>query len=387
MARNPELEKAILDDPSNVDAYLVYADYLQTQGDPRGELITLFHQNKIDEANAFIEKHAAELYGPLLPYRKVLDGSGASAFTWRLGFIRSARVGYCAYSSDDAKDGDEDATSDRAVAALLSHPSGMFLEELVVTINMLEDGGYFEPVVHAIAKHGAPALRRLRLGEFIHAGPGGAEDGYEYEISWTGIGDATELWKALPRLEKLELQVGLGSTSAGGNQDRFGTIELPKLKSLEIVTGGMSQDCARSLAAANWPALESMHLWFGSNNYGAGGTVDDIAPILDGERLPKLERLGLMNAEFTDDICARLPGAKVLPRLKDLSLAYGMMTDAGAKSLLESPKAFAHLGSLDVSANYLGSDTVASLERLAKEVQSGEQKDAADNYRYVSLSE
>ena len=41
MAIYPKLLQAISDDINNLDNYLVVADYLQEQGDPRGELIAL----------------------------------------------------------------------------------------------------------------------------------------------------------------------------------------------------------------------------------------------------------------------------------------------------------------------------------------------------------
>lgn len=41
LPRNPELEHAALTDYGNHDAWRVYADWLQAQGDPRGELIAL----------------------------------------------------------------------------------------------------------------------------------------------------------------------------------------------------------------------------------------------------------------------------------------------------------------------------------------------------------
>jgi uncharacterized protein (TIGR02996 family) len=57
---NPELAEAILADPDAVDGYLVYGDWLQSQGDPLGELVAL--QCKLAEgADAALEKKAAEL--------------------------------------------------------------------------------------------------------------------------------------------------------------------------------------------------------------------------------------------------------------------------------------------------------------------------------------
>jgi uncharacterized protein (TIGR02996 family) len=386
MARSPDLEAKLIEDPSDVDAYLVYADFLQTKGDPRGELITLFHRGKVDEAEAFLEEHADELYGPLKNYRTTFDGSDEKAFEWRLGFIRKATLSYDSNSADEVEvEGDEEVALEKGLAALLTHPSGMFLEELVVPMNMLDDGAYFEAIVKTIAEHGAPALRRLRIGEFTHAGPGGGENDYEYEISWTSLGDASGLWKAVPRLRHLVLQVGLGGTSADSTKDILGSIDLPLLQHLEVITGGMAKDCLQSFAEAKLPALERLDLWLGSSSYGFEGGIEHVEKILEGTNLPKLRRLGLMNTEIADEICERLPSAKILPRLEELSLAHGTMSDAGAQALARGAPAFAHLSLIDLSDNNIGDDGIAGLAALGSKVTTGKQK--GDDERYVSLSE
>ena len=123
----------------------------------------------------------------------------------------------------------------------------------------------------------------------------------------------------------------------------------------------------------------------GDPNYGFEGSIEDLEPIIEGSRLPKLEHLGLMNCELADEICDRLAGAKVLPRLKELSLAYGTMTDAGARALANAKGALTHLQRLDVQANCLTSEGIAAVEGLCLEVITDEQKGADE--RYVSLSE
>ena len=47
MARNPELERTILADPDNEEAYQVYADWLQSEGDPRGELAAVIGKSPV----------------------------------------------------------------------------------------------------------------------------------------------------------------------------------------------------------------------------------------------------------------------------------------------------------------------------------------------------
>jgi uncharacterized protein (TIGR02996 family) len=93
MERNRDLEDALRADPSNVAPYLVYADFLQSRGDPRGELIMLQHAGKKAEAEAFLSANADSTYGPLKNYRTTFDGEERNAFEWHLGFIRSVVTG------------------------------------------------------------------------------------------------------------------------------------------------------------------------------------------------------------------------------------------------------------------------------------------------------
>lgn len=384
MGKREELEAKLIEHPNDVELRMVYADLLQSTGDPRGELIVLSHR----EANVddYMTKHEAALLGPLARFKKTFDHDPQPAFTWHLGFIKSAKLGYennCAGELDEDHD---ECTADLAVAALLQHPSALLLEELTITMNMLEDGMYFDKVVKAIAQYGAPALRSLRLGEFQHAGPGGVDNGYDYEISWSSLGDASGVWSKVPRLERLRIQLGLGGSSASGDADRIGTFDLPRLRHLEVITGGMNADCARSFAAGKLPVAEHIDLWFGSSNYGGDATVKDLAPLLAGDGVPKLTHLGLVNAELTDDLVEALATSRLLPRLAELDLAHGMMTDAGAQTIAKHPDAFRHLAKLDLSNNFLTTEGVNAVRGVCP-IVSNEQRNPDDDYRYVALAE
>ena len=50
MVRNAELEQAILDERDDPAPYRVYADWLESRGDPRGELIAL--QQQVDAGDS-----------------------------------------------------------------------------------------------------------------------------------------------------------------------------------------------------------------------------------------------------------------------------------------------------------------------------------------------
>ena len=373
-----QLEAWLIENPDDDETRLVYADLLQGIGDPRGALIAM-----MDEADESVEdyfdKHAEALLGPLHDFTKALDGTGEESFEWRLGFIYAARL---AYDSNSAKGNVE---LGHVLTTLLRHPSGMLLEELTIATNMLDDGMYFEPVVKALAEVGSRSLRKLRIGSF-QAPPGGDDTSeYEYQISWTSLGDASMLWAKLPNLRELTLQVGLGNTSAKGAVDRVGMLVLPKLESLTVITGGMSAECLASFANAKIPEVKSLELWTGSSDYGAGGSLADLAPLFVGTSFPKLERLGLKNSEFTDEIRGALASSAILPRLQELDLAYGTMTDDGAEVIANGT---AHIRRLDVSANYLTEAGIAALTDVCPAVIDGEQKSDEDGTdRYVSLGE
>lgn len=382
MGKREELEAKLIDNPQDAELRMVYADLLQSTGDPRGELIVLQAKGSGDAA-AYFKKHEDAFLGSLARFAKTFEHEPRDAFTWKDGFIKSAAVGYESYSAGDNDEDHEECTADRVVAALLQHPSAMLLEDLTVTMNMLEDGMYFEPVCKAIAQYRAPALRTLRIGEYQQAGPGGVDNNYDYENSWAGIGDASDLWQAVPRLEALRIQANLGGASVGGN-DTIGTFDLPRLRRLEVVTGGLAAKNAQSFARGRLPALEAMDLWFGSDNYGGDAGVGDLEELLAGTRVPKLARLGIMNASFVDELLPVLARSPLLARLSELSFAHGTLGDDGVEAITQHADAFRHLKALDVSNNYLSSDAVAALRKVCPVVSETQR---ADDDRYVALSE
>src|SRR5262249_49301398 len=146
-------------------------------------------------------------------------------------------------------------------------------------------------------------------------------------------GDFSKLWSKLPRLETLILQ---------GGSWTLGQLDLPALKSAEFRTGGLSRASIQSISTAKWANLERLHIWFGDENYGAECNVGDLEAILNGKGLPKLKSLGLMNAEFSDEIARAVSRAPILKQLETLDLSMGTMGDAGAATIAEST-AFKHL--------------------------------------------
>lgn len=372
-ASNPELEAAILQNPDNADAYLVYGDWLQRQGDPRGELIALQHAAmgaSGDEA-AKLKKQVAALLkksqGTLLG--DLADAVDEEELTveWHLGFIRTARVGQ--------KDYDSERDVGELVKELLAHPSARFLRGLTVGMAHYDDENDYSGVVESLTEAltelgGSKTLQSLFIGDFEYPD--------DTEISWSHIHDVSAFYKLMPNLRSLRLR---------GASAELGNIDLPELREFSIETGGLPLSAVKSIASAKWPKLERLEVWFGSDNYGAEGGVDDIQPILDGKGLPNLKSLGLCNAEFVDELCKLLPKAKVLPQLEKLDLSRGTMSDEGARILAENAAAFAHLKGMDLTENTLTDDGARLVAKLCPNVSTGNQREYDEEYRYAAVGE
>ncbi|MEV0459967.1 STM4015 family protein [Catellatospora methionotrophica] len=216
-------------------------------------------------------------------------------------------------------------------------------------------------------------LRALFLGEMTYE---------ECEISWIQQADITALLEALPLLEVLTVR---GATGLGLKPLRH-----TALRSLTIESGGLPADVVRAVAECDLPALTHLELWLGTENYGGDATVDDLAPILAGTRLPALTSLALRDAEIADLVAVALAGAPVVARLRELDLSLGMLSDEGAAALLAG-QPLTHLRKLDLHHHFIGAPV---LERLTAELAaSGVELDASGaderdwDDRYIAVSE
>ncbi|MEO3784465.1 STM4015 family protein [Actinocorallia sp. B10E7] len=214
-----------------------------------------------------------------------------------------------------------------------------------------------------------PALKALFFGEWLQE---------ETEISWIEQGDVTPLFTAFPGLETVVIR--------GGSGMELSPISNPVLRELKLETGGLPGAVARALGGSDLPALRSLELWLGVEEYGGDTTVADLGPLLSGERFPELRHLGLQNAENQDEIAAAVAGAPVVARLESLSLSMGVLTDEGAEALL-SGQPLGHLKRLDLHHHYLSAEMTERIRAALPgvEVDLGELQ--TDDWRYVAVGE
>jgi uncharacterized protein (TIGR02996 family) len=364
-ARYTDLERAIVENPEDRDAWLVLSDFQQSKGDPRGELVALQLAGEADEAKlkaskSYLQKHREALLGPLAEHEKVHDGSKTDAFTWRRGFIHAARLS-CP---------DDDADASAIVELLLRHPSGRFLSELTIGMDGIPSDGDLSSVIHVLAEQMVPTLRKLHLGDFEYPD--------ECEMSWFNVGDLKELWRAVPRLAHLIVQ---------GNFT-LGEVAHDKLERLELRTGGLPAVVARSVSAATLPNIRWLEVWYGSEGYGGDASFFDVAPLLARHDLPLLRHLGLRNCEFTDEICDGIAKSRVLRQLESLDLSMGTMSDTGVEAIVAFAPAFKHLKTIDVSDSWISNDALAQLKKLGPTIIDHDQQEAdGPEDRYVSVGE
>ena len=271
-----ELEDQIRARPDDPGPYLVYADWLQHKGDPRGDLITL--QAKLAGAPddkelraaeaALLAEHRAYLLPESLdamlrlPRRRTDPVGTRCEVRWRFGFLERARIARRAKQRE----------APELVSDLLRHPSAGFLRCLVIG-PLGEPGASYVAVIDAIAKAKPARLAELVIGDAAS----------EAELAFSTAGSLSALLSNLPGLERLDVRAG---------SLRFErTPKHARLRELALTAGELSETTLAHLFAAELPALETLEL-------AVRGLA--IAPHLlaklqlaDRAQLPKLRRLAL----------------------------------------------------------------------------------------------
>lgn len=349
---NPELEAAFEHaQPSAREAAAqVYADWLQGQGDLRGELAA--------QGPSFLERHASALLGEA----DAALGSELLDLKWSHGFLVGATLKRARY----------DSTTDLAklTAEFLALPIARFVTELRFGLASFESDNDWTETLAAVANspRGA-AMTRLCFDDYTSE---------ECEISWTPFGDFAPFWSKLPALEWLHIRSGAGGT--------LGALDLPNLKTFIRESGGLSEGELRSIIDAKWSKLERLDVWFGSDNYGAEGSVELIQPLLDRRGIERVTHLGFVNCEFSSELLVATVQSKVLKQLKVLDFSKGILGDADVEVLLKNVDRLKHLERLDLSQNLI--EDVERVKAVLPNAVVDDQRDDDDGeYRYCAVGE
>lgn len=317
---NAMLDEALRSDPEDVGAALVYADWLEQQGHPRGALIAVQHRlalsphdpqlieaerRIVDEAgDALLSKallaHLAIYRNPrdpveIAPSRNLFGGG---QLTFDHGFIREARLAI------DARGGDEDL-----VWELLRHPSARVLADLGVRVQPPRDMA----LVVALLVHGPrPPLRALSLTT----------------LRAQSTVDLAGLDEAFPALA--ELKIGIP-------QVRFGDLHLPALRRLHVQA--QQHDLGRILAGAPWPALEELTMI---------GAPEQLAPAFERPVFPVLRSVLLAASQYGLLLCRMLVRSPAAATLEALYITDTKLEPEAVTMLVENRAKFPRLHTFDV---------------------------------------
>ncbi len=214
-----------------------------------------------------------------------------------------------------------------------------------------------------------PNLKSLFFGDIISE---------ECEVSWIVHSDLSPLWEAFPKLEVLKIRGASGLS--------LGNIVHRRLKSLTLECGGLDREVLASICSASLPELEYLQIYLGSSEYGWNGDLDDLSPLVSGERFPKLKYLGLCDSEIEDEIAVAIASSPILDRLETLDLSQGTLGDVGALALLEAPS-IGKLKKIDLHHHYISDGLQAQLRSLVVEVDLRDPQSGNEGHRYVAVGE
>lgn len=302
---------------------------------------------------------------------EVFGGKPVRDYDPDAGLVDAASAAWRIAIDWDRYENDEKATD--LLSSLLDDPNAGQVTALVFgDWGGTAEGNNSGPVVEMLVDNASklPRLTALFLGDMTFE---------ECEVSWINQCDISPIYAAFPNLEELRIR--------GTMELSLGQLEHDRLRRLIIETGGLTVAQLRQVASAELPMLEHLEVWLGDDGYGWDGSADDVKPLLDGARFPKLKYLGLRNSQDADEIAEAAASAPVVTRIEVLDLSLGTMSDAGAAALASST-AVRSLKKLDVHHNYLTDAGVAKLSKLGIEVEAGDQQDTdEDGDRYVAVSE
>ena len=339
--RHAELEAAIAADPENPAGYSVFADWLQSQGDIRGNVMAIAiaaeeraeGDAKVVDDKAFpreLKKHVHDLLGPLAAFTAGTREGDPDVFAWRFGVIHGAYL-----------HAERQKPLDRTLDALLRHASGRFLVDLTLVQN-----DRIQETLDALAYRAPTSLRGLRL----------------WAVSNVNL---AALWPALPQLRRLSLS---------GHALALGELDLPALERLELVDSQMPARSARTLVRAPFPVLEQLRIDFGSGYTTGDASIDDIFALISRTDLPHLRQLALVRTRYIRELVMELSQSPVARQLEQLDLSHNQMTDTNAFELARRRANFPRLASLDVTGNRLTAQGLVALGELAATVRSVRQE-------------
>lgn len=360
-AANPELESTVLADRDADAPWQVYADWLQSQGDIRGELFA-----RAGDAKGFakyVEAHQDALFGDVVPHLE--KRRPEVELEWRRGFVDALLL--------RANDYEGDTRLTELAQKALALPVTVFLRELTLRIGVYQQGQDFTGALEALRESGRGAV--VEAVTLAHD-PADRDDDWQREVEWPAWGSLAPLSGA-PRLEVLTVE---------GTHGEVGRLELPALKRLTLIGHTLTASNLEDVRRSSLPKLERLTLEPRALVLGVG---DALAALCSGDALPALKQLSIERATEVHEALPALLYGKLLPRLQRVSFKHSGFTEADVSMVLKERKRFAHLKGLTLPAGYATAARAEELKTLCARVSLAKPRRArvADGDTYDDVME
>ncbi len=384
------LELALVAHPGDLASHMAYADYLEEQGDPLGELIRV--QLALEDAGKpaaertklqkqekkLLKAHARAWLGDLAPF--LLDQEGKKEH--RASFKHVLARGWL-----DSVEAEEFGVD--FARALARAPQARLLRRLVLRDDRYVEPDEYEPgpdipedpdgpQLHALTR--SPYLGNVRVlvvGELLSPNEelSAREGGFNCQTAGEA---AVGLVRLMPRLEELRLLC----RNVDGNQ-LFALKSFDNLRVLQLYHG-TSYPLAK--LAVN-PSLKQLtHLLFhphALDDDKAYVRLNGVKALVRSAGLPALTHLQLRLSDMGDKGVKEIIDSGILKRLRVLDLRHGCITDKGAKLLADCPD-LKHLELLDLHRNNLTEAGIAALQATGVKFDASHQWKEGGDYEFGS---
>ncbi|MEW5742160.1 MAG: WGR domain-containing protein [Myxococcota bacterium] len=339
-ASNPELEATILRDRDAEGPWQVYADWLQSQGDVRGQLFARAPRKK--DFDAFVEENLPAIFGDVTPHLEARRPEVVVG--WRRGFADELLL--------RANDYDGDTRLTELAQKALALPVTRFLRELTLRIGVYQQGQDFTGALEALRDS-----RRIDTVEAVSLShdPADRNDDDWRELEWPE-------WGSLEPLSGAPL---LKSLSVEGTHGRVGALSLPALQKLKLVARTLTGENVESLRRSSLPQLRRLTL----EPRGVGlGALAALSDLVSDDTLPHLEQLSIERAVELGDVVQALVFGRLLPHLTRLSLRHCELNEDEVLLLIREKKRLAHLKALALPSTWATASRADELKKLCGRV-------------------
>jgi uncharacterized protein (TIGR02996 family) len=394
------LEEALVANPDDLAAHMAYSDYLQEQGDPRGEFIQVQLALEDEKRSAeerkqlrqrerkLLKAHQRQWLGELAPflldededlelsyYVQERGAKRAVDFRFRRGWLDQLCFHKLTLEAGRAMKKASACRLLRDLAVEDAHD-----EAAVRPSDIIPERGFQQGLWPLSQSPFLANVRRFRLG--LEEG----DDYGRYHCAMFPV-PAAALARRMPRLEEFYL-----FACEAGLAELFALKSLHHLRILQIYH---NYEVHRLDILAKNPSLRGLtHLLIHPHCicWHRNGQVDEAAgyreaegylplsvvrPLLRSPNLPSLTHLRLRVCSMGDEGCTEIVRSGILGRLKSLDLRHGRIIDEGARTLAACPD-IRRLEWLDLSRNAVGTDGVAVLRQLRIPVRLDDQHEPTE---------